>query len=56
MNGTLSDMIPYVENADVPFPVLVALQVKNRAEASQYHGNIGVAIIYVGLLHAFMFM
>ena len=39
MRKKLSDMIPYVEDARVPYPLLVALHVKNRLKASQYHGK-----------------
>ena len=35
----LTDMIPYVETGEVPYPILVALEVKNKLEASQYHGT-----------------
>ena len=35
----LEDMIPYVEDAQVPFPILVALHVKNTMKASKYHGK-----------------
>ena len=39
MSTKLSQLTQYVEKADVPYPLLVALHVKNREKASQYHGK-----------------
>ena len=39
MFSKLSDIVPFIEEGKVPYPIIVALHVKNRFQSSDFHGN-----------------